>query len=88
MAISEMIKKLRLREKMSQEDFASIFSVSRQSVQKWENGTSTPEISKLVEISKHFDISLDMLVLERDKRASEAILYNSEMKPRYSSIPT
>ena len=63
MAISEMIKKLRLREKMSQEDFASIFSVSRQSVQKWENGTSTPEISKLVEISKHFDISLDMLVL-------------------------
>ena len=88
MAISEMIKKLRLREKMSQEDFASIFSVSRQSVQKWENGTSTPEISKLVEISKHFDISLDMLVLERDKRASEAILYNSEMKPQYSSIPT
>ena len=83
MAISEMIKKLRLREKMSQEDFASIFSVSRQSVQKWENGTSTPEISKLVEISKHFDISLDMLVLERDKRASEAILNNSEMQPQY-----
>ena len=87
MVVGEMIKKLRIREKLSQEDFASLFSVSRQAVQKWENGISTPDISKLVEISKHFDISLDMLVLHHDNRLTEALSYNKEMKPQYDTIP-
>ena len=51
MAINEMIYKLRTNAKLSQEQFADIFKVSRQSVQKWENGTMMPELSKIIEIS-------------------------------------
>ena len=64
--MKETIYRLRTSAKMSQEDFAGIFNVSRQLVQKWENGTAIPELSKLIEISKHFDISLDSLVLSVD----------------------
>ena len=45
-AINNMISQLRSNTNMSQEDFAELFGVSRQSVQKWENGTSVPELDK------------------------------------------
>ena len=66
MSIKDTIYKLRTSSNFSQEQFANLFKVSRQSVQKWENGTAIPELSKLIEISKHFDISLDSLVLSVD----------------------
>ena len=40
MKIHKMIYKLRSEAKMSQEAFAELFGVSRQAVQKWENGVS------------------------------------------------
>lgn len=86
MGIERMIQKLRTSAKLSQEQFASLFGVSRQSVQKWESGASVPELSKIIEISKYFDISLDALVLNRDNRTLEALNYNKEIKPRYSSM--
>ena len=45
MALKDMIYKLRTNAKMSQEQFAALFKVSRQSVQKWESGAVSPEIS-------------------------------------------
>ena len=38
--ISNMINKLRTNANMSQEQFADLLNVSRQSVQKWESGGS------------------------------------------------
>lgn len=86
MGMKEMIYKLRTGAKMSQEQFATVFRVSRQSVQKWESGASMPELSKILEISRYFDISLDALVFERDSRFSEELKYNREMKPQYSNM--
>ena len=86
MGINNMIYKLRTTAKMSQEQFATLFKVSRQSVQKWESGGAVPELSKLIEISKHFDVSLDALVLNRDNRVVEEMKYNKIMKPQYSSL--
>ena len=85
MRIKDTIYKLRTKAKMSQEQFATLFQVSRQSVQKWESGTSVPELSKIIEISKYFDISLDAMILNRDNRVTEELKYNKEMKPQYSS---
>ena len=51
MRIKDTIYKLRTKAKMSQEQFATLFQVSRQSVQKWESGTSVPELSKIIEIN-------------------------------------
>ena len=61
--ISSNIRFLRNREGLSQEAFAERFGVSRQSVAKWENGESAPDIAKCREIADYYDISLDSLVV-------------------------
>lgn len=86
MEIKNMIYKLRTEAKMSQEDFAAKFNVSRQSVQKWESGMAVPELSKIIEISKYFDISLDALILKQKKRVVEEMKYNKIIKPKYSDF--
>lgn len=86
MAINDMISKLRSNANMSQEQFAELFGVSRQSVQKWENGVSVPELEKLIKISKYFDVSLDALILKSDTRITEELNYNKTLKPKYANI--
>ena len=84
--MKNMIYKLRTSAKMSQEQFAELFKVSRQSVQKWESGVVVPDLPKLIEISKYFGISLDALVLSADSRIAEEMKYNKLMKPKYSGM--
>lgn len=86
MAIGDMIYKLRTGANMSQEQFATLLDVSRQSVQKWESGLSTPELEKIIKIAKHFDVSIDSLVLGSDTRITEELTYNKEIKPKYANI--
>ena len=60
--ISSNIRYLRNQEGLSQEAFAERFGVSRQSVAKWENGDSTPDIVKCREIADHYELSIDSLI--------------------------
>ena len=53
---------LRKKENLSQEEFAERFGVSRQSVAKWENGDSTPDVGKCVEIADYYELSMDVLL--------------------------
>lgn len=62
MLLSSNIRFLRKADNLSQEEFAERFGVSRQSVAKWENGDSLPDVKKCVEISEYYDISMDMLL--------------------------
>ena len=62
MKLSEKIYLLRNKHHITQEDFADRLEVSRQSVQKWENGSSKPAIDKLIVLSKIFKVSLDILL--------------------------
>lgn len=87
MQFANRIYNLREKEKMSQEEFAEIFGVSRQAVQKWENGTSLPDISKITEISKYFGISIDYLLLGRSSRMSEELMLNTNVFPAFEDIP-
>ncbi len=86
MSIGNMINKLRTNANMSQEQFAESFGVSRQSVQKWESGATVPELDKLIRIAKHFDVSLDAIVLESDTRVTEELEYNKVLKPKYANM--
>lgn len=43
--ISENIVKLRKKHKFSQEEVAEKIGVTRQTIAKWENGESVPELS-------------------------------------------
>ena len=73
MSIDTAIRKIRTAAKMSQEQFASVFGVSRQSVQKWESGESVPEVGKIIKIAKYFDISADTLLFDSDTRITEEL---------------
>lgn len=60
--ISSNIRFLRKHDNLTQEEFAERFGVSRQSVAKWENGESQPDLMKCREIAQYYEISLDTLV--------------------------
>lgn len=64
MAISDKILNLRKENGLSQEAFAEKLGVSRQSVSKWESGTATPDIDKIVSMSELFGVSTDYLLKE------------------------
>lgn len=42
---------------------------TRQTVSKWERGETTPEMNKLLSLSKLFDVSLDELINENNELA-------------------
>lgn len=86
MVIGKMIYKLRTEANLSREQFAEMFGVSRQAIQKWENGDSVPELNKIVKISKFFGVSLDALVLDNDSRAVEETECVANIAPSYSHM--
>jgi transcriptional regulator with XRE-family HTH domain len=47
---------------LSQESFGEKMGVSRQAISKWEADTSTPEVEKLITMSKLFGVSVDWLL--------------------------
>lgn len=66
MNLGDKILKIRKDNKMSQEQFAEILNVTRQTVSNWENGKNYPDIETLIKISDKFNVSLDIL-LKGDK---------------------
>lgn len=62
MNISNQLKNYRKKLNISQEEFAEVVHVSRQTISNWENDKSYPDIQSLVLISEYFKISLDELV--------------------------
>lgn len=62
MELKDKLYTLRREKGLSQEQFASALEVSRQAVSKWETGQVIPEVSKLIQISDLFGVSLDYLL--------------------------
>lgn len=62
MEFAEKLIALRKGRELTQEQLAEQLNVSRQSVSKWESGQVIPEVEKLLELSKAFDVSIDYLL--------------------------
>ena len=62
MTLHEKIYILRKKNGLSQEALAENLGVSRQSVSKWETGEATPEVNKLLSLSKLFGVTTDYLL--------------------------
>ena len=86
MTLGQAIHTLRCDARLSQEQFAVLFGVSQQSVQKWETGEATPALAKIIMIAKHFGVSLDALVLGHDQRVVEELKGTEKIKPQYENI--
>jgi len=61
MLIGDKIRSLRKNKDITQAQLADALSVSSQSVSKWENNMSVPDISVLPTIARYFGITMDEL---------------------------
>lgn len=86
MSLSRTINKLRLASGLSQERLASVLNVSRQAVQKWENGTAQPDMDNIINLAKLFHISVDALVLGSNARIVECLAYDKKVQPELSAL--
>ena len=67
MKIGETILKLREEKKMSQEEFAEYFHVTRQTISNWEKEKSFPDLQTLVKISDLSGVSVDVMLRDNLK---------------------
>lgn len=84
--IYDKIVLLRQKNKLTQEELAEKLDISRQSVQKWENGLSYPSIDKLISLSKIFNVSIDYLCKDETYIDTGAGRVGDELKPMYNAI--
>ena len=73
MKFNEKLIELRKKQGLSQEELGNKLNVTRQTISKWELGQTTPEMDKLVEISKMFNISVDELINETTDTTSKTV---------------
>lgn len=71
MTFGEKLSKLRRENNYTQEQFAEVLEVSRQSVSKWESDIAYPETDKLIRIAKLFNCSADYLLKDECTDPSE-----------------
>lgn len=61
-SLGEALKENRLHCKMTQEFVAETLGVSRQAVSKWENGTSDPNTTNLIALSRLYKVTPEDLL--------------------------
>ncbi len=79
MMLQENLIRLRKQKGYSQEELAYQLGVSRQSVSKWESGSSIPELDRLVEISELYGVTLDELVKGESSIAQGMIVTDEQL---------
>ena len=72
MEFRDRLYQLRRGRGISQEELANAVGVSRQAVQKWEAGSSTPDLENLSALAEYFGVTLDYLVRGTEPGAPQA----------------
>ncbi len=81
MTFGQIIKDLRHKSNMTQEQLAEILSISGQAVSRWENDNAMPDISILPAIANLFDVSCDYLLgvdISRKEEKINQIIQNAQ----------
>ncbi|MCH5207686.1 MAG: helix-turn-helix domain-containing protein [Oscillospiraceae bacterium] len=81
MTFAEKLMELRRQKGWSQEELGEKLGVTRQTVSKWELGSTTPEMEKLAAISDLFGITTDELIKGKAAENTDVI---TEKKTRFS----
>lgn len=71
--LGKNLKKLRMRNELTQEQFAEVCGVSPQAVSRWENGATYPDITLLPTIANYFDVTVDELLGVNVERKQQEI---------------
>ena len=67
----EYLKKLRNDKGISQDALGEALGISRQSVSKWEQGNSTPDIDNIGKLAEFYGVSIDSIVKGEADEAKE-----------------
>ena len=65
--IAEKIRTLRKERGITQDGLAAALRVSFQSVSRWENGQTYPDIELIPKIAAYFGVTTDELLVEKDE---------------------
>lgn len=60
--VGKLIKEIRIKNNLTQSQFADRYNVSYQAVSKWENGKNLPDITLLTQICKDFNIDINEIL--------------------------
>ena len=71
--LNENIKAIRKAKGLSQEELAIKLNVVRQTVSKWENGTTLPDVATLPLLASFFDVTVDEILGYTPQISSEEI---------------
>ena len=87
MKLAKKLFELRKEKGWSQEKLAEQINVSRQSISKWESGQVLPEIEKIIEISKIFQVTTDYLLLDESiEKVSTAVILEEDKDNYYKRL--
>ncbi|MBP5366974.1 MAG: helix-turn-helix domain-containing protein [Bacteroidales bacterium] len=62
MEVKEILRNLREKNNLTQEQMAERVNVSRQAISRWENGETQPNTDMLKTLSKEFNVSINTLL--------------------------
>lgn len=74
--IGKFLKELRNQKKITQEQLAEQFNVSRRTVSRWETGSNMPDISVLIDLAEYYEVSIQEII--NGERKSEKM--NEEVR--------
>ena len=77
--IGSIIKDIRKKNNLTQNEFASILGVTFQAVSKWENDKSIPDITILKDISNKFNIDLNYLISGKKVNINKKSFFKKNM---------
>ena len=80
MLLGEKLKETRQGKGLSQSTVAEHLSISRQSISKWENNSSYPDLDNLVRLSEYYEISIDDLLKENQGLKAKIAENNFKIK--------
>lgn len=89
MQLGQTIKGVRKENNLTQEGFAELFHVTRQTVSNWENEKSYPDLLTLIAISDKFNISLDKMLkddVKMTEKLNKEITWAKHMKTAIAII--
>ena len=67
MELKDRLQLLRKQNGYSQEQLADKLGIARQTVSKWENGQTVPELNGLVLLSELYGVTIDRIVKQDDE---------------------
>ncbi len=71
MEFKDKLLDLRKKNGYSQEELGYKINVTRQTISNWEAGITTPELNKIIELAKVFNVTTDELLLNNNARVDE-----------------